>query len=378
VIIEPLLPIAVVSTATSVVMTVMGANLYDIRQLKFRQEAKKHPYKKQFRNRPVVTVVLLTHNDDDAVDACLEALLASSYRKLEILIVDNGSSDNSKNIIRDYARRYPKKVKLYARRVHGTTGAAIAAGLKKYPAKELLLPISADSLVTRHAITNIVRQHNIVPDAEVILPNNQVVNNYDLLDLMQSYEQILFNRANKLSVLFGSNQKNGYAMAYTRPAFRRWLHNEAMSYQSYASDAVIRIMPKQSRQWISGFLATRYRADSVSRSFLGHKSWPHRIYQLSNELTALMAPILVSYFIYLAYWLHQPALLLLSCAILIVYVGLAVAAEEALSRRQKINFLLLMPITFGWFYLRAIAKMIAWVKRLASGLISPRVKLVTS
>ncbi len=49
---------------------------------------------------PVVSVIVLNHNGAGYVKECIEAILAQSFADYELIVVDNGSSDGSLEIIR--------------------------------------------------------------------------------------------------------------------------------------------------------------------------------------------------------------------------------------------------------------------------------------
>lgn len=57
--------------------------------------------KKSPKNQPLVSVVLLNWNHIEDTLACLESLRKQTYRHFEIIVVDNGSIDNSKAILKD-------------------------------------------------------------------------------------------------------------------------------------------------------------------------------------------------------------------------------------------------------------------------------------
>ena len=54
---------------------------------------------------PLVSVCVPTYNGARFLRQCLDSALAQSWRDLEILVVDDGSTDESVAIARDYARR---------------------------------------------------------------------------------------------------------------------------------------------------------------------------------------------------------------------------------------------------------------------------------
>lgn len=54
-------------------------------------------------NCPLVTVTICTYNGERFLAETLYSVLAQTYQKLEVVIVDDGSSDNTVSIIRKYA-----------------------------------------------------------------------------------------------------------------------------------------------------------------------------------------------------------------------------------------------------------------------------------
>lgn len=59
-----------------------------------------------------VSIVLPTRNDADRVGACLATLMASTYPDYEVLVVDCGSSDGTREIVEAIAVRAPDRLRL--------------------------------------------------------------------------------------------------------------------------------------------------------------------------------------------------------------------------------------------------------------------------
>lgn len=64
------------------------------------------------KNKPLVSVLLPVHNCEDFLEDSLKSLVKQSYRQIEIIALDDKSSDSSVKILRYYAKKY-KKIRVY-------------------------------------------------------------------------------------------------------------------------------------------------------------------------------------------------------------------------------------------------------------------------
>lgn len=60
---------------------------------------------------PLVSVIIACHNAEKYIDECLEALVNQTYNKIEIVICDDASTDNSYAILESWSRK-DKRVRL--------------------------------------------------------------------------------------------------------------------------------------------------------------------------------------------------------------------------------------------------------------------------
>ncbi len=62
-------------------------------------------------SRPVVSVVLIFLNAERFIQEAIESVLAQSFERWELLLVDDGSTDGSPAIAAEYSRRHPGRVR---------------------------------------------------------------------------------------------------------------------------------------------------------------------------------------------------------------------------------------------------------------------------
>src|SRR5215470_18923669 len=55
-------------------------------------------------NLPLVTVVVVNRNYACYLPECVESVLGQTYRSMEVIVVDDGSTDDSLNVLKRYQR----------------------------------------------------------------------------------------------------------------------------------------------------------------------------------------------------------------------------------------------------------------------------------
>ena len=51
---------------------------------------------------PLISIIVPVYNVEDYIEECLESLVKQTYKNLEIILIDDGSTDNSGKICDDY------------------------------------------------------------------------------------------------------------------------------------------------------------------------------------------------------------------------------------------------------------------------------------
>ena len=77
-----------------------------------------------------VSVIVPVYNVEKFIDKCLNSLVNQTLKEIEIIVVNDGSPDNSQKIIDKYVKKYPDKIKSFIKE-NGGQGSARNMGIEK-------------------------------------------------------------------------------------------------------------------------------------------------------------------------------------------------------------------------------------------------------
>jgi glycosyltransferase involved in cell wall biosynthesis len=67
-----------------------------------------------------VSIIIPVYNAEKTLGYCLDSILNNTYKDYEVILINDGSKDNSQKIIDKYVRMYPKKFRSYSQKNSGT------------------------------------------------------------------------------------------------------------------------------------------------------------------------------------------------------------------------------------------------------------------
>lgn len=82
------------------------------------------------KNKPLVSVIITAYNASAYLSEALQSVVNQTYKNLEVIVVDDGSSDTTYSIARQFAKD-DKRVKVYKLRSNKGPSVASNAGMKK-------------------------------------------------------------------------------------------------------------------------------------------------------------------------------------------------------------------------------------------------------
>lgn len=135
---------------------------------------------------PWVTIVVPAHNEEKVIERCLEAILEIDYPKKEVIVVDDGSTDNTYRIASKYRT---KGVKVIRRQKAGGKSGALNTGIL-IAEGEIIITCDADSMIARSAIKKIVSRFQD-PTVSAVAGNVKILNRTNLVTKCQALEYIV-------------------------------------------------------------------------------------------------------------------------------------------------------------------------------------------
>ena len=58
-----------------------------------------------FKNDPLVTIITVVLNNKKKLEKALKSIFHQSYKNIELIVIDGGSTDGTKNIIKKYQKK---------------------------------------------------------------------------------------------------------------------------------------------------------------------------------------------------------------------------------------------------------------------------------
>ncbi len=75
------------------------------------------------KDKILVSVIIPCYNVEQYVAECIESVLSQTYPDIEILVVDNNSTDQTFSIIQNYQKKYPQKIFVFKEKKQGAPAA---------------------------------------------------------------------------------------------------------------------------------------------------------------------------------------------------------------------------------------------------------------
>jgi len=166
------------------VMFILALRILIIGSLAFKH--KKHASLPLKQSSPSVSVIIAAYNEEKVIGRTIESILKSDYPNLEVIVVDDGSKDQTSLVVtQEYEAN--KKVHLFRKKNEGKSS-AINLGVKKAKG-DILVAIDADTIVPPDSISMLIR-HFADENIAAASGNIRVGNRKSLLTAWQHIEYV--------------------------------------------------------------------------------------------------------------------------------------------------------------------------------------------
>lgn len=367
-----------------------------LRRLRFTEHYAKQPEDRPYK--PLVSVIIPAWNEEVGILKTVRSVLNSTYHKIEIVVVNDGSTDNTHSIMRRFIltkqarERKPHVGVRYYKKENGGKGRALNYGIKKANG-DIILTIDADSVVRPDAIERLVR-YFADPKVDAVVGNVKVADNHTFIGRLQALEYLFGFYYKRAHCVLGAEYIFGGACAAFRKATifdaiglfdttnktediemsMRIKYNGLKS--CYAEDVIcytegastIHGLVNQRLRWKKGRFDTfvKYRSmffsgDKRHRKALG---WFVLPFSMLAEAQLLFEPI--AFTLLLTYSIISSDFVSLALGTLFVAVTYIVVGF--FSREFKPGLILLYPFTWPLFYFLVWVEYIVLIRSLGMSL----------
>lgn len=373
----------------------VGANAYDVWQS--RRHHRRHRAASQGRTHiyePLVTIAISAHNEEKVIARCLDSLCTSSYQHVQIIVVDDGSKDETFAIVKEYAFEHPELNLLPLRkRKNGGKGAALNYALREYAQGELAMTLDADSIISRGAVGNAVAYFTD-PNIVGVAANVQILDDFTVLGVLQKFEHMVGYRSKKVYSLANCEfVVGGVASTYRMEVLREvgfydtdtvtediGLSMKIVSRGNraqrlvYAADVVAATegvdtfhgLLRQRYRWKYGSLQNlvkyRHLIGTHDENFTRSLALYRLPMAVASEFALLFAPAIWGYVLYWTFASLSLKLIVGAYLTITVYTFITIWFDENISVWDRVRLSAYAPIAYFIYYIMDLIQFVSIVK----------------
>jgi poly-beta-1,6-N-acetyl-D-glucosamine synthase len=350
-----------------------SANIYDIKQFKA-----KRMQKKSRKRLPLVSIAISAHNEEKVIKRTLDSILQLNYPRIQIIVIDDASTDNTGRILVSYAAAHPEAdILLRYKNKNVGKGRALNSAIQRYAKGEFVMTLDADSILHPMAVRNAIRYFDD-PTVAGVAANVRIIREPGVISLLQMLEHMIGYRSKKAYSLTNSECiVGGVGSTYRKSVM------EAVNFYDtdtltediglsmkvsalgnkkfrlvYAADVVamtegvatLKALMKQRFRWKYGMLQNLIKyAHLIGRTKGGYSrslTWYRLPMAFLSEIMLLLEPILLGYVLYLSYIFQNPGTIIGSYALITVYLLLNLLPDEHTQGKGRIRLALYAPIAY--------------------------------
>ncbi|HYH74767.1 MAG TPA: glycosyltransferase family 2 protein, partial [Candidatus Saccharimonadales bacterium] len=170
---------------------------------------------------PLISVIVPAWNEEAGIIKTIQSVLDNGYKNTELIIINDGSTDNSDQVIKDYLREVKETKRNNVRRVgylykqNEGKGKALNTGIKMSKG-DIILTMDADSALEAGALQKLVKYY-LDDKIMAVVGNVEVINASTVVGLAQQMEYYFGFYNKRAHAILGAEYIFGGACA----SFRR-------------------------------------------------------------------------------------------------------------------------------------------------------------
>ena len=134
---------------------------------------------------PKITIIVPAYNEEKVIERTIQALIDTKYQDKEIILVDDGSKDNTFDIM----NKYKKQAKVL-QKTNGGKASAINFGVA-YSTGEIIVIVDADTIIGHESLIHLAKGFSIDKNVAAVAGNIKVRNRKNWLTWCQAIEYLV-------------------------------------------------------------------------------------------------------------------------------------------------------------------------------------------
>ncbi len=343
--------------------------------------------KNYYRYSPLVSVVIAAYNEEKVIKRTLSFLFNSSYKHIEVIVVNDGSKDKTEDKVLEFIKENPDKKVTYVYQANQGKAHALNNAINNHVKGKLMMCLDADSILTKNALRNCVpyfRNRN----TKALATNVKIITDISLLGLIQKIEYLMGYHLKK-ALTVGNIE---YIIGGVGSVFRTSVIRKLGAYDTdtvtedidltmkvvrlgnkknllvYAEDVVVftegtlslKALFKQRFRWKFGRFQTFWKNRDLffnrDKKYSKFLTFVYLPFQLFSEVTFLFDPLFIAYIAYISIKVGDITSYYGMFLFMMFYVAIAIVTDYMSSAKERSILLLFTPISYLMFLLVSIVE----------------------
>ena len=240
-----------------------------------------------------ITVIVPVYNVEDYLDKCLDSVIKQTYKNIEIIVVNDGSTDNSGEICQEYAQKDNRII--YVEQENGGLSDARNAGLERMTGSYITF-VDSDDWVEPNYV-EVLHNKLIGYQADIAIGNYYSYNEDEAMYYFhvnsESYYEKLYDNISIFENLYDAKQMKSFSLI---SAWGKLYKAELFDYIRFdkgklGEDGYINqklyLLVQKVIYINQGLYAYRQRSGSITKTWT--EKWMHALVDAMSERITLLA-----------------------------------------------------------------------------------------